>query len=47
MPTPREDAKIEIGPEFACSKDEFVEKAHVLEWPESGDVSIGPDGSFL
>ncbi len=45
--TPLEDAQIEINPEFAFSEDEFVEKAKGLEWPESGDVVIGPDGSFL
>lgn len=45
--TPLEDAQIEINPDFALSKDEFVEKAQGLEWPDSGDVVIGPDGSFL
>ena len=45
--TPLEDAQIEINPEFAISKEEFVEKAQSLPWPDSGDVVIGPDGSFL
>ena len=45
--TPLEDAQIEISPEFAFSEDEFVEKAQGLEWPDSGDVVIGPDGTFL
>ncbi len=45
--TPLEDAQIEVSPEFAFSEDEFVLKAQGLEWPESGDVVIGPDGTFL
>ncbi len=42
-----EEIDIEISPDFANSKAEFVEKAKGLDWPASGDIAIGPDGSFI
>ncbi len=45
--TPLDDAQIEISPEFALTQQEFLEKAQDLDWPDSGDIVIGPDGSFI
>lgn len=39
--------RIEISPQFAFSKHEFVEKAKGMEFPKNGDICILPDGTFL
>jgi UDP-N-acetylglucosamine/UDP-N-acetylgalactosamine diphosphorylase len=39
-------AKIEISPEFALTKDEFVAKTAGYSWP-AGDIGIAADGSFI
>ncbi|MBM3290435.1 MAG: hypothetical protein FJY92_09810 [Candidatus Hydrogenedentes bacterium] len=36
---------IEISPQFALSREEFVEKARGLALPEGKDICIGPDGA--
>lgn len=38
---------IEISPDFANSKEEFVEKATSLAWPHAGPIAIGPGGEFI
>jgi len=38
--------KIEISPQFALTKDEFLGKASGRQWPR-GDLAIGPDGALL
>lgn len=38
---------IEISPQFALSKEEFVEKARGMNIPEGKDICILPDGSLL
>ena len=50
-PLPRDaageiSADIEISPEFALYKDEFVEKTRGFAWPASGPIVIGPDGAL-
>ena len=42
---PDENRVIEISPQFALTKEEFVEKSKGMRWPESGDIAIGPDGN--
>lgn len=39
--------KIEISPQFALSKEEFVERSAGCLWPASHDVGIGPNGEWL
>ncbi|GMU93256.1 MAG: UDP-glucose pyrophosphorylase [Candidatus Hydrogenedentota bacterium] len=51
-PVPRNGAgdpaiRIEISPEFAFSKDEFIEKSKGLRLPSGKDICILPDGSLL
>jgi UDP-N-acetylglucosamine/UDP-N-acetylgalactosamine diphosphorylase len=38
--------RIEISPEFAASKEEFVAKTRGMRFPESGDIAINSDGSL-
>ncbi len=38
---------IEISPEFALTREEFLEKAPSMELPAEGDVAIGPNGESL
>jgi UDP-N-acetylglucosamine/UDP-N-acetylgalactosamine diphosphorylase len=38
---------IEISPEFALTREEFVERAGELSLPAEGDVAIGPNGELL
>jgi len=38
--------QIEISPQFAFSKDEFVERAKGLKVSTQGDVAIGPNGEI-
>ena len=44
--TPLEGAQIEINPQFANTKEEFVANAARLTWPASGDIAIDADGAF-
>jgi len=39
--------KIEISPEFALSKEEFVEKTAGRSWPATGDIALGSRGEFI
>ena len=39
--------QIEISPQFAFSKDEFVERARGLNVSTQGDIAIGPNGENL
>jgi hypothetical protein len=39
--------RIEISPQFASSKEEFVAKARGMHLPPEGDIVIGPDGDLL
>ena len=42
---PDENRVVEISPQFALTKEEFVEKSKGIRWPERGDIAIGPDGN--
>ncbi len=51
-PVPRDDSgeiavDIEISPQFALSKHEFLEKVKGHEWPSDGPIAIAADGGFL
>jgi len=39
--------EIEISPEFALTKAEFLSKASGREWPHDADIAIGPDGQLI
>ena len=39
--------RIEISPQFAFSRDEFVQRARNLKLPAGRDIAIGPDGSII
>ena len=38
---------IEISPNFALTKEEFVRKAKQFQWPTKGDIAIDEDGNFI
>lgn len=38
--------EIEISPQFALSREEFVEKAKGLAFPRAGDICVLPDGTL-
>ncbi len=39
--------RIEISPQFALDQKEFLDKAHNLSWPISGDIAIDQYGKFV
>lgn len=43
----RASIRIEISPQFAFSKDEFVQRARNLKFPAGRDIAIGPDGAII
>jgi UDP-N-acetylglucosamine/UDP-N-acetylgalactosamine diphosphorylase len=51
-PVPRDASgdvaiKLEISPEFALCKEEFVRNSAGRTWPTSADLAIGPKGTLL
>ena len=49
---PRDDrgnvaVQIEVSPQFALSKQEFLTKTNGWSWPDTGDLAIGPDGRWI
>ncbi len=43
---PLNGVNIEISPVFASTAEEFVERAHGMKWPATGDIAITADGRF-
>ena len=43
----RAAVRIEISPQFAFSKEEFVQRARDLKFPAGRDIAIGPDGAIV
>ncbi|HUW60167.1 MAG TPA: UTP--glucose-1-phosphate uridylyltransferase [Candidatus Bathyarchaeia archaeon] len=43
--------KLEISPQFALTKDEFLQRAHARDagksWPTQHDLAIGPNGEII
>lgn len=38
---------IEISPEFALTKEEFLQKASGISWPKNQSIAISPEGKLL
>lgn len=39
--------EIEISPQFALTKEEFLKKTRNRTWPKQGTIAIGPEGAII